>query len=406
MKKQHQSRGRLPRFLLWSHALGVAGFYLYNWWRTLPGKNDHVYPLPAGKQPAQQPFVSIIVPARNEELNIRRCVESLLEQDYEHFEVIVVNDGSTDATGKILEDIGRNHPAAADRLYVLQLRDLPAGWTGKPHAMHSGAQEARGEWLLFTDADTYHQSYALRTAVNQALKERIDLYTLGVAQELPTFWEKTLMPLAYMGISMLYPPRKVNNPGSPIALAAGPFILIRRKVYETLGGFARPELCNTLVDDLMLARTVKENGYRIRFLDGRQLVSVRMYRSFREIWRGWLKNSYLGNRGGVPFFFVQIVGLFMVTVMPFLLPLLLLSRRWRKTALAVSLCELLPLGLYRSWLNQNTGIPERYTLTHPLAGLIFMGILGQSGLRILTGKGVEWRGRRYHATPEAEPVHR
>src|SRR5579864_200058 len=144
-----------PRFFLWSHVIGVVGFYLIGWLRTAPNKEDHVKKLPPRPEPPKQALkgslVSIIVPARNEERNIRRCVESLLEQDYDNYEVIVVDDGSTDATPSILDELAASHPHR-DRLYVLRLRDdLPEGWAGKPHAIQKGTQEARGKWLLFTD---------------------------------------------------------------------------------------------------------------------------------------------------------------------------------------------------------------------------------------------------------------
>ena len=172
-----------PHFLLWSHVIGVVGFYLVIWLRTAPNKEDRVKNLPPRPehppQPVKGPLVSIIVPARNEEDNIRRCVESLLEQDYDNYEVIVVDDGSTDETPAILDELARSHPHR-DRLYVLRLRDdLPEGWAGKPHAIQKGTQEARGKWLLFTDADTYHAPNALRSSLAQAIEEEAVLFTIG-----------------------------------------------------------------------------------------------------------------------------------------------------------------------------------------------------------------------------------
>jgi chlorobactene glucosyltransferase len=246
MKKYNWWRRSWPRILLWSHVISVVSFYLINWRRTAPTENDVVKVLAAkrttqtasktnGVSFAEQPLVSIIVPARNEERNIWRCVSSLLEQDYERFEVIVVDDGSTDKTGAILDELTATHPQGK-RLWTLRLRDLPPGWAGKPHAIHMGTREANGTWLLFTDADTWHAPNALRSALTQALEERADLFTLGSTQELPDFWNKTLMPVAFMGVSMLYPPRLVNDPQSHVAVANGQYILLRREVYEKLGG--------------------------------------------------------------------------------------------------------------------------------------------------------------------------
>src|SRR5947209_20604106 len=162
MQKPHWYNSWL-RLLLWSHVISVVSFYLILWWRTRPDSHETGDKGKTTTRPALQgtmPSVSIIVPARNEEQNIRRCVTSLLEQNYDDYEVIVVDDGSTDGTARILDEIAHYH-SQRQRLYVLRLRDLPKGWAGKPHALHAGVQEARGDWLMFTDADTWHAPGAL-----------------------------------------------------------------------------------------------------------------------------------------------------------------------------------------------------------------------------------------------------
>lgn len=400
----------LSRLFLWSHVISVIGFYIVLWLRTAPAKEDRSAPKALEPEKTTQresdPLVSIIVPARNEERNIRRCVTSLLEQDYAHFEVIVVDDGSTDDTPRILEEIAQSHPRGK-RLFVLRLRDsLPPGWAGKPHAIYSGTKEARGEWLLLTDADTWHAPDALNYAVHKAVDEQVDLLSLGSRQELPGFWERVVMPMAYLGIMMQYPPRQVNDPSSPVALANGQFILIRRAVYDALGGYARPELRDTLLDDRDLARVVKRQGYRLRMFDGRDLVHVRMYRNLRETWRGWRKNAFLGSRGGLPFTMLSLIGLPMVSIVPFLLPALawILNRlpAFKQHRITTSeaglatLLELAPLLAYRRWVDKELDVPWYYALTHPLAGAIFEGIIAQSAWRVLTHKGVDWSGRRYY----------
>jgi chlorobactene glucosyltransferase len=438
MEKENREHSWL-RLFLWLHAISVAIFYIVVWLRTAPGRNDRVGAnseaatqsgdtcspdrvlsvnpfAPAGSggvTPAQpskdasppiyrgelldrKDFVSIIVPARNEERNIRRCVTSLLEQDYPYFEVIVVDDGSTDGTAAILDEIAHLHPHG-DLLWILRLRELPQGWAGKPHALHAGVQESHGAWLLFTDADTWHAPNALRTSVTRANEEGIDLFTLGSSQELPGFWDRVMMPLAYLGISMQYPSRLVNDPNSPVAIANGQYILIRRAVYDALGGYARPDLRSTILDDRDLARAVKKSGFRLRFVDGRDLVRAHMYHGLADTWRGWRKNAFLGSRGGLTFIFLQLIGLPLVSIMPFLLPLLMrVSRRTKREANILTLLELGPLLAYRLWINDAMDVPWYYVFTHPLAGVLFTGILAQSTWRILTRKGVDWRGRTYY----------
>ncbi len=411
MKKHHRVKS-WTRFLLWSHVIGVVGFYLIMWLRSAPAKQDRIKKLPLTPENSVQflnsPQVSIIVPARNEERNIRRCVESLLEQSYQNFEVIVVDDGSTDDTPHILENIIQTHPHG-NRLWVLRLRELPPGWAGKPHAIHAGVQESHGAWLLFTDADTWHAPNALQNALTAALDTGSDLYSLGSGQVLPGFWEKVMMPMAYLGITMMYPIKKVNDPLSPIALANGQFILIRRAVYDILGGYARPELRNTLLDDRDLARTVKQQGFRLRLENGRDLVHVYMYHGLREAWRGWRKNAFLGSRGGLAFVLLQLVGLPMVAIAPFLLPLLAwISGQWPVRGKLVppaeislaALLELGPLLAYHISIDKELRVPWYYAFAYPLAAALFEGILAQSAWRVLTRKGVDWRGRQYYARTE------
>lgn len=400
MKQYWWQRFAWRRILWWSHAIGVASFYIILWVRTKPGKarpaSENNLSLP------QLPLVSIIVPARNEERNIRRCVISLLEQDYPSFEVIVVDDGSTDGTVRCLAEIAHTHPQRT-KLRVLTVDHLPAGWAGKPHTLHTGTQEAQGDFFLFTDADTWHSPLALRTAVTRAIEGKKDLLSLSTEQELPSFWEKVMMPMAYLGISMQYPFKQINDPRSRVALANGQYILIRQAVYRQLGGYARPELRGTLLDDRDLARLVKQQGFSLELADGRKLVRVRMYRNLRETWRGWRKNAFLGSRGGLPFALLQLPGLPMVTVAPFLLPLwlwlsCLVSRGKSVSPAEASVLSALELGpplAYRRWMDKEMHLPWYSALTHPLAGLLFTGILAQSTWRVVTRRGVEWSGREY-----------
>jgi chlorobactene glucosyltransferase len=401
------------RPLLWGYALGNAAFYLFlhllaHPFRHTARRYQQSFPVPQEGLAEEVPSISIIVPARNEEANIGRCVRSLLRQDYERYEVIVVDDGSSDRTGLVLEEIAAE-PGAQQRLRILALPDeLPPGWAGKPHALDAGAALASGDWLVFTDADSYWSPATLRITLQEALAGAADLLSLIPEQVLPDFWNRVAMPLACMGMSLQFPPLLVNHPRLPLATANGQYILLRRALYEQIGGYARPELRGSPLDDRDLAAVVKRLGYRIRLIDGRGLVHVRMYRDLPALWRGWRKTIFVGS-GGLHFMLAALLGLPLVTILPFLLPLLLWlgRRRLRRAGLGgrtlslVSTTALLPLLGYRLSLNKGLALPWYHALLHPLGGLLFMGILGQACWRKLTGRGVEWRGRLYGARPRA-----
>ncbi|GAC1450997.1 MAG: hydroxychlorobactene glucosyltransferase CruC [Ktedonobacterales bacterium] len=386
---------RVGSVALWGFTAMVVGFYAVLARRTVRAGAPVCAPSDAraAHDPGDEVLVSIIVPARDEERNIRTCVESLLEQEYPHFEVLVVDDGSRDATPDILAQIQRSHPQR-ERLRVARVDELPAGWAGKPHALHVGASLARGSWLLFTDADTRHTPAALGAALACARARQIDLFSLGTRQDLPDFWGRVLMPVAYTGIGMLYPTSQVNDPASDVAIANGQYILIRRAVYNVLGGYGNPRLRGTVLDDRDLAREVKRAGYRIELADGRDLVQTRMYHGLGEHWQGWSKNAYAGSRGGPAFFALMTVGLPVISILPFALALGgLAGRRWQWTAAGAT--QVTAILVYRTDVNRGLGVPGRYAWTHPLGAAVFTGILARSAWRKLTGQGVQWRNRTY-----------
>lgn len=388
------------RRTMWGLSAGITGFYLINLARSVADERSAP---PLRLEPADQPstsvgvasspLVSVIVPARDEERNIQRCVESLLAQDYPNYEVIAVDDGSTDATPALLERMSQT-PTGRNRLRVVAVETLPKGWAGKPHALHMGASLARGEWLLFTDADTYHTPGALRSAVARAERDRADLFTIGTSQEASDFWSRVLLPIAYMGISFMYPPVLVNCPRSSVAIANGQFLLIRRESYERVGGYDTDAMRATVVDDLALAQVVKRSGGRLLFVDGRGLVRTHMYHSLAEHWNGWGKNAVAGSRGGALSIALMAPGLPAVTVGPFALLLGGLLRRDWRLALAGAAPVAALLG-YRAYLDRMLEIPLRYGWTHPLGGVVFTGIMARSFWHRLRGETVPWRGRSY-----------
>lgn len=231
-------------------------------------------------------MVSAIIPARNEEASIARAVESVAAQS-EVGEVIVVDDESTDRTAAILAELAARIP----KLRVLNAGPLPPGWTGKNHALALGAAAAQGDWLLFTDADTFHYPGSTARALSDATDRNVVLVSYSPEQEMETFWEGALIPIVYCHLAEDFSYSRVNDPQSPVAAANGQFLLILRDVYRAIGGYE--SIAGELLDDVVLARRAKQAGYGIYFTSPIGVVRTRMYRSFPAMWQGWTKNLYL-----------------------------------------------------------------------------------------------------------------
>ena len=358
-------------------------------------------PPPGG---GEWPLVSIIVPARNEERNLPRLLPSLLEQRYPNYEVIVVDDQSEDSTLQILQSWAERDK----RLRVVSGKPLPReeGWLGKPHAMHQGAEQAKGEWLLFTDADSFHEQQALPTTMHYALANNSDLLTIFPHYELVTPSERLVMPVVFMGILTLYPPRKVLDPKSKVAIANGQYILIKRDVYTAVGGVSSVK--GQIVEDLEFGKVVKQAGYRLCIINGRQLMKVRMYTNLREIWEGWSKNIVLSFRTNPFSGFLTVFGLFALAFMPGIL-VRRTTRAWQRAGISGRKDDRLFAGwqalittwilgnqlFYRRKVDTMLGLPIGWTFTQPVGALLLAAIVASSAVNIARGRGVTWKGRTY-----------
>jgi glycosyltransferase involved in cell wall biosynthesis len=232
---------------------------------------------------ARRPTVSIIVPARNEEASLGACLQLLAAQSGVDFEIIVVDDGSTDRT----HEIAQSFPSVR----IVDADPPPSGWTGKNNAMYAGQRVARGEWLLFTDADTVHKPGSLARALEEAGQRRAAMLSYSPEQEVHGFWENAVMPVIFAELAATYRPSLVSDPKSPAAAANGQYILITREAYDAVGGHAA--VSGSLLEDVALAKAVKASDRKIFFRFGGDAVRTRMYRSFTQLREGWTKNLAL-----------------------------------------------------------------------------------------------------------------
>jgi len=229
------------------------------------------------------PDVSIIIPARNEEASLGDCLTSLTAQTGVAFQIIVVDDDSTDDTREIAESF--------PGVRVISAGPLPTGWTGKNNALVAGSRQASGRWLLFTDADTVHVLGSLARALAEAKENQAEMLSYSPEQIAVTFWEMAVLPVVFAELARQYPPQKVGDPASPLAAANGQYILIRRETYDAVGGHTA--IGDNLLEDVALARAVKGAGRSLRFRYAADAVRTRMYRSFRQLREGWTKNLAL-----------------------------------------------------------------------------------------------------------------
>ncbi len=307
--------------------------------------------------------------------------------------MIVIDDRSTDRTRAILDEI-----AASDaRLRIVTGEEMPAGWVGKPWALAQAQRHARGKWLLFTDADSYHTPLSAATTLWYATHFGADAISLATHQELETFWERASVP-AILGTLVFVsgPFGAINDPAQPAkAIANGQYILVSREAYDALGG--HESLAGEIVEDVAFARRLKEDGrYRYLLVGGHKLASVRMYHSLPEIWNGFTKNIYFGAGGDLRALSIAVVFLLSTSA----LPLGLFARNvvQRRPALALeSAATLVTIVCAQAFGMRRAGFSRRLAPLQMVGTMLFAAISLNSTFAVLSGRGVRWRGRRYGA---------
>ena len=387
----------MPYFIL-STAFFIGGIFIIHWLHNQYHLDIVVEPT---SPPSDPPLISVCVPARNEERNIRACVEAILNQDYPNFEIIVLDDRSTDSTPSILADLASHD----SRLRSISGSDLPKGWAGKPHALFQASASARGAhgaWLCFVDADTFLAPTTLSSCIAKATETQADMFTIMTFQILGSFWEKTVMPLIMTALSVGFSPRKVNDPNTRDAIANGQFIMIKRSVYDAIGG--HESIKDKIVEDKAISEQVKWNGYRLIVANGYALARTRMYTSLPEMWEGWTKNIYLGLREQPSLMALGVFGAFLAVIASLFLPAWpLLGLFWYLNhgdwmAMAV-IIESLLLWLYLLYTRIQSAtkmeISPWYAFTTPLGAAVFGAMMITSAWRVIARKGVTWKGRVY-----------
>jgi glycosyltransferase involved in cell wall biosynthesis len=326
--------------------------------------------------------VTAIVPARNEEAVIAASIASLASQP-EIDEILVVNDQSTDGTASVVRSLMENIP----NLRLLESGGLPDGWVGKNHALWVGVQEAKSAWLLFTDADAEHERNSASRALQIAQQHNAALVSFSPEQVTETWYEKALIPYIYLRLAKRFSYERVNDPNSPAAAANGQFLMMRRDVYDAIGGHS--SVAGEVLEDVALAIRVKAAGHRIWFGSGKGVVRVRMYRSFQAMWQGWKKNLYR-LMGGTPWVVIRE----MESNLPWI-PLLLIAAGLKYPFL-LFLGVLLLIARQTSYgldLARNQ-YPFSFIFYYAPAVALYVAVLWASYRSHVNGR-IQWKGREY-----------
>jgi chlorobactene glucosyltransferase len=343
------------------------------------------------------PLVSIILPVRNQATTVAECVRSLVGLSYPNKEIIIVNGGSTDGTKDQIASF-------SEQVTLVEEEPLRSGWVGKNWACHLGYKRSRGELLLFTDGDSVHATDSLTRAVNYLQAEKGDLITLAPATILRSFWEKLLQPPIFLLIMILVGGKLVNNDDRGNAIGNGQYMLFRRAAYEKIGGHAAVR--DKIVEDYTLARLLKKQGGRLRFVTAQDALGVRMYASLSEIWRGWRKNFYtVSEKHMLRKALTRIVLMFTFLVLPFAVlgyGLILATTNPLNPYLVAGAFMSFLLWLGIVILDRSISVSSAYALLFPVAILVYICIGIDSTLRGSLGYGFSWKGRVYGRPTERQ----
>lgn len=340
------------------------------------------------------PTLDIVIPVKDEEAHIAACLESILQQDYPHKRIIVVNDRSTDGTAAVIAGVQKHHP----EVHRIDITSLPEGQYGKPSAVAAAIPELRAEVVAFIDSDFELRPGCLRTLVDHVTSQKLDWLAVMGRPELSFFWERLLVPLLGAVTYAWYDPRKIADPDWDNAIGSG-FLVVRREAYEKIGGHGA--VVRAYDEDSEIMRIAKRAGHKIAYVLAPSLFTLRMYGTLERTVRG-ITRTFIGGLKTIPRFLVTINGLNFVSLLPIgiLIGLLIVARigvtipygSWWLGLAAVHLAASTTLA----WLvYSGAGSGRRFALLHPLGAAMLIGICVRAAGELKRGKPITWRGTSY-----------
>lgn len=384
------------QFLTSLPAIGLTASSLFALWQLQRARRStsELRPPVHVALPVPVPHVSIILPVRNEVLHIDACLASLTAQDYPHFSIDVIDDGSSDTTPERLAVWAARDP----RVRVQRIEHLPADWAGKTHALHQGVMQASGEWLLFTDADTRHEPQALSLMMGHALLKQDDLLSISMnSMTLDGPVTPLLLPITEILLAQRLTPSTILNPVSRYAFAFGQYILLRKDVYLRAGGYDTPGMRTCVVEDLALAEQIKQSGGQVEIVNGRGLLSNRQWSTWSSARLGWGKGCYSEIvRARIPFAGLPAsLALILYGLGPIGMLLYLVSRG-KKHRLPFWLASLTLLAQIKTKrrFDKAYGLSPLWALLAPFAWTLCGALALDVSCQIISGQPTTWKGRQ------------
>ena len=339
----------------------------------------------------ERPLISILIPARNEEDNIKRCINSLLKQDYNNLEILVLDDGSIDRTAEIVNKLIKKDP----RIRLYYGKPLARGWLGKSYACQQLAGYAKGQYLLFVDADTLHFPTSISSAVACLLKYKVDALSVFAKQIMVTFPERMVIPFGNFMIMGFMPLALIRRSRKALfCTAIGQFMLFKKDIYKAIGG--HESVKGEILEDVIISKQVKRCGYKFMIFDGRSNLYCRMYHNFSEVVSGYSKVLFSSFDYSVMMMSTAIVVIAAIYLMPFVMLPLSIIFDWQQAYINMIFLQMIFILVTRIILSVRYRMKAVDILLYPLSVIYLLSIAANSVLQYKFNIGVCWKGRTYN----------
>ncbi len=353
-------------------------------------KNTIKYKLPESFL-KERPLISILIPARNEEDNIKRCINSLLKQDYENFEILVLDDGSIDATADIVNELIKKD----SRIRLYYGKPLARGWLGKSYACQQLAGYAKGEYLLFVDADTLHFPTSVSSSVACLLRYKIDALSVFAKQIMVTIPERMVIPYSNFMIMGFMPLALIRRSRKALfCTAIGQFMLFKKDVYKAIGG--HESVKGEILEDVIISKQVKRCGYKFMIFDGRSNLYCRMYHNFSEVVRGYAKVLFASFDYSITMLSIAIVMIAAIYLMPFVMLPLSIIFDWQQIYVNIIFLQIIFILITRIMLTIRYRMKVIDIVLFPLSIIYLLSMAVNSIIQYRFNIGVCWKGRTYN----------